>query len=193
MKTLTFDWNCVVSAEKRDVQSRYVQRLVDLHLAKQVDVAITTISASESLPGSKTLCQSAEQFNDRLEKLGWSELTILFGPLIWDLTYWDMARFVDSDAYEKLIDDIWAIIGGIQVRQLPASVTTDLLHSSEMKKWRNVWCDVHTLWTHLDADRDVFITTNTRDFQNKFSELQSLGLRSIKTPEEMVVELSRNS
>jgi hypothetical protein len=50
------------------------------------------------------------------------------------------------------------------------------------KKWRNVWCDVHTLWTHMNAGRDVFVTSNTDDFQSNFAELSKLGLRKVSAP-----------
>lgn len=188
MKTVTFDWNCIISVEKSDVYSSDVLQLVEFHRSGIVDVGITTVSASESLKGSQHFPASAAQFSGRIENLGWQDLTTLLGPAVIGLTYFDMCKFVDEN-FENERDQIWQVLGGKTPRSLPLGLAEDRLHSPEYKRWRNVWCDVHTLWTHIKCGRDVFVTTNSKDFQNKFDQLHRLGLRDVKTPSDMVQEL----
>ncbi|MEP4339185.1 MAG: hypothetical protein ABJ360_22875 [Roseobacter sp.] len=69
----------------------------------------------------------------------------------------------------------------------PKGVTEEELWSATHKKWRNAWCDVHTIWAHIDAGRDVFVTANERDFQHNFEKLQMLGLKKVATPAEALL------
>jgi hypothetical protein len=188
MKTITFDWNCVISSENQDDQAPYVDQLINLHRKKMVEVAITTVSASETLKGSKEFPASANFFNKRLENLGWSDLPLVLGPAVIGLTYFGMCKIVGEN-FSTERDAIWEIVGGSTQRRLPASLSDADLHSADYKKWRNAWCDVHTLWVHIDSGRDVFISSNTKDFQNKMTQLRALGLKEVKTPEEMVASL----
>ena len=188
MKTITFDWNCVISFENQEDQATSVEQLINLHRKKMVEVAITTVSASETLKGSKEFPASANFFNQRLENLGWSDLPLVLGPAVVGLTYIGMCKIVGEN-FSCERDAIWEIIGGSTPRSLPASLSDADLHSAYYKNWRNVWCDVHTLWAHIDSGRDVFISSNKRDFQNKMTQLRELGLKEVKTPKEMVASL----
>lgn len=182
----------MISVETDDEHAPYVHALVDLHRENKVKVALTTVSASESLRGSKEFPASAEAFRSRLKALDWEDLELLFAPMVLDMTYWGMSKIVgDGEAFEREIEAIWSVLGGTTSRRLPENLPAEELWSKRWKKWRNVWCDVHTLWTHIDADRDVFVTTNTSDFQNKFNELRGLRLREVKTPREMLAGLAQ--
>ena len=79
MKTVTLDWNCIISVEKSDAFSRDVLQLVEFHRSGIVDVGITTVSASESLKASQRFPASADQFRGRIENLGWQDFTTLLG------------------------------------------------------------------------------------------------------------------
>jgi hypothetical protein len=188
LKTLTFDWNCVISAEQGDDKAFFVNSLVALHRREEIEVAITTVSASETLKGSKEFPSSAASFTNRLAELGWNDLPLIRGPSVIGLTYIDMCTIVGLD-FESETDAIWNVIGGDMPRELPTPLSDEELWSPTYKNWRNVWCDVHTLWTHIVSGRDVFITTNTKDFQRKAKMLSELGLREVKTPEEMIGDL----
>ena len=183
MKTFTFDWNCVISAENGDDNACSVEQLIKYHRAKVIEVGITTVSASENLEGTKTFPASAKQFKSRLEKLGWDDLKFVLGPCVVGLTYIGMCKTVDEN-FKNEINKIWNVIGGNLQRNFPLNTSSEVLASHKYKKWRNVWCDVHTIWTHINAERDVFVTANTKDFQKKFLELQPLGLRKVCTPKE---------
>lgn len=179
----------MIAVENGEPESAAIIELVQLHRSQVVDVGITTVSASESLSGSKRFPASALLFIERLNKLGWQDLTWVLGPGISSLSYIGFSKIVgESFTIER--DAIWGIIGGKQQQALPSDLPEEKLHSAEYSGWRNVWCDVHTLWAHIDAKRDVFVTTNTKDFQNKAVQLKNVGLRSAMKPSEVLEGLS---
>lgn len=174
----------MIAVEEGENHASAVVGLVKAHRDGLIRVGLTTVSASETLAdGTKRFPASAKQFRSRVSALGWDDLDLLLGPAVIGLTYLDLCKWVD-DEFESQRDQIWAILFPTLERELRSEVTEKELHSSCFKKWRNAWCDVHTLWTHLDAERDVFVTTNTRDFQRHATELARIGLKAVLTPEE---------
>jgi hypothetical protein len=153
-----------------------------------ISVGLTTVSASENLAGSKEFPGSAEQFRERIDRLGWSDLDLVLGPMVFGLTYWGLSKWVSND-FDAQSDRIWQILFPNIARALPSELRDEELRSPKWKKWRNAWCDVHTLWTHIDAGRDVLVTSNTKDFQRKAEALEAIGLRCVQTPQEAVEHL----
>ncbi|WP_195818788.1 hypothetical protein [Roseobacter sp. MH60115] len=141
------------------------------------------MSASEALRGSKEFPPAATQFNTRIDALGWGDLDRVRGPLVFDLTCWDMSVVVD-DTFEERIGALWTAMFPNTDRELPPGLTQAELHDVNFHKWRNAWCDVHMLWAHFNAERDVFVTTNTKDFQKNADKLALHGLKAVHTPAE---------
>ncbi|MCR8725431.1 hypothetical protein [Frigidibacter sp. ROC022] len=182
MKSFTLDWNCALAVEAGEEQGAFVRRLVELHRRGLADVAITTVSASESLKGSKKFPASAAQFRKRITNLGWDDLRLLLGPAVVGLTYLNMCKNV-GETFDSERQAIWQALAPSVDRRLPDGIEDQELWSPKLRKWRNVWCDTHTLWTHIDSGRDVFVTTNTKDFHANHEKLKLLGLRDVATPE----------
>lgn len=88
--------------------------------------------------------------------------------------------------FEEEIGVLWRAMFPKIDPNTPNETSEEKLWSSESKKWRNAWCDVHTIWTHINARRDVFVRSNTADFQNNLGVLKALGLRSALTPEKAI-------
>ena len=175
----------MIAVEQGDQQASSVNELVRLHRVGCISVGLTTVSASETLSGSKVFPGSAAQFSSRIKKLGWQDLDLILGPAVIGLTYIGMSKFVDDD-FEDQRDAIWQVLFPNLPRVLPADTLERQLHDRHFRRWRNAWCDVHTLWTHIDAARDTYVTSNTRDFQRHSESLEALGLKSVMTPEEAV-------
>jgi hypothetical protein len=198
--TITLDWNCVIAAENgEEPASSALDGLFQLHVAGDIDVALTLVSDSENLAGSREFPGSAEQFFMRLGALGWDALTLLPAPGAWSVTFWSdeneapLSYCLDEEKpIEPLTDRIWDIIGGDTPRTLPDNLSDEEFHSWKFKKQRNVWCDVHTLFVHIDNRRDVFVTTNTRDFQNKLAQLEELGVGKIMLPSDCLIQDRRS-
>ncbi len=56
-------------------------------------------------------------------------------------------------------------------------------------KWRNIWCDVHTLFVHIDNERDIFVTLNTKDFQRNHDKFARIAEFRAMTPDECLQEI----
>ncbi len=186
---LTLDWNCVIEVEEMRPQSAHVIDLVDAHLRGEIEVALLATSASEN-SRSKRFPGSAKFFTERVSKLGWSELPLVPMPAVWGLTYWDFCFYIhDGEAFERDTDALWQVIAPKFPRKLANHVVDgqilddELFQSEQLSKWRNVWCDVLSAYSHIHAKRDVFVTNNTRDFQRNAEALAKLGMEHICSPE----------
>ncbi|WP_132693091.1 hypothetical protein [Rhodovulum steppense] len=189
MKKLTLDWNCVLAVENGEVQGRHLEELVTLHRAGQVQTALLQTSASENMRGTRGFPGSYDLFEGRLEKLGWEDLPRLPTPGVWGLTFWDRFYWVDQEVYERLTEELWHIMfPNLQffVEEWSAKngePSGDDFAGPEFARFRNAWCDVHSAYCHIEENRDLFISMNTRDFQTNGQSLRALGLMAV-TPEE---------
>ncbi|KJZ21397.1 hypothetical protein [Tritonibacter mobilis] len=194
---LTLDWNCVIEVEEGRAQASHVSDLVSHHRQGNFEVALLAASASEN-SRSKKFPGNANLFKDRVSALGWDDLPLVSMPSILGLSYWDFSYIVDDDGkFKRDMDALWCVIAPKVTRSpsdyLPAgvSLTDEAIQSEELSKWRNAWCDVISAYSHIHDDRDVFVTNNTRDFQDNAEALSRLGMRQIFTPAETLEGLAR--
>lgn len=193
--TLTFDWNCVLAVEKNEPDASAVTQLVDWHREGRIEVALLQVSASENLKGSREFPGSYDCFEERLRKLGWDDLPRLPTPGVIGLTFWDCCYFVDESVYTERSDTLWSIIAPNLETFLDVWIATHGEPSDEefsgpaFAKFRNAWCDVHSAYCHINERRDLFVTTNTRDFQRNSDALTPLGLVAV-TPKEALDRLA---
>ena len=194
MKTLTLEWNAVITWETPGrVGRESLGKLIALH-GKRIDVGIVTTAASENTSLRK-LPETADAFDDRLSRIGWSHLTKVLTACEFDLTYFDYCFFTPND-YEEIVSELWELI-------LPANIPyeatdfarergIDSIHkitSDSYQKWRNKWCDVHSLYAHLMADRDIFVSGDIKNFKgDRRGRLADLGIKSICTYDEALEE-----
>ena len=151
------------------------------------DVALLATSASENLRGG-LFPGSYEQFDRRVEAAGLAHLPVLNTPAVLGLTFWGRSYSVDTERYGWLRERIWTILFPSLERKIDLGPNDEMsdqrLRSTQLRKWRNAWCDVHNLITHIDHHRDVFVTANTKDFQRHSIALRELGVSEIMTPPE---------
>ncbi|MBH1974526.1 MAG: hypothetical protein I8H94_05555 [Rhodobacteraceae bacterium] len=196
---LTLDMNCVIDVEVGRPQADAVKFLVELHRRGSIEVALLAVSASENMksPGKATgrvFPSSFSVFRKKVELIGWSDLPIVPVPMIVGLTYiGPNTYFVAKDGPIKSdIDALWAVIAPKVSREprdylIAGQILDDAnIQSEGLAKWRNAWCDVYSAYCHINAGRDVFVTSNTRDFQDNASALLELGLHVIATPAKAV-------
>lgn len=201
---VTFDWNCVIEVEEGRPQAQAVRELVQQHQLGRLEVALLATSASENMPPSvanegRRFPRTARLFKDRIDRLGWGELPIVSMPAIYGLTYHDFANNVgDGEAFERDFSALWKVIAPNFPRKPEAhllageQMNDEMIQSPKLAKWRNIWCDVMSAYSHIQAGRDVFVTLNTRDFQRKSEALASLGMTDICDPKETLRRLLRN-
>jgi len=187
---LTLDWNCVIEVEEDRPQAIYVTDLIKFHRLGRFEVALLAASASENTK-SKRFPGNANVFKQRISTLGWQDLPIVPMPGIVGLSYIDFCYIVgDREKFERDRDALWRVIAP-SVPRKPSDHLSDgkqlsdgAIQSEELSKWRNTWCDVISAFSHIHEGRDVFVTNNTKDFQNNASELAKLGMKHIATPAE---------
>lgn len=194
---LTLDWNCVIEVEEGRPQAAHVADLVTRHRQGQFEVALLAASASENSK-SKQFPGNASLFKNRILALGWTDLPLVPMPGITGLSYWDFCYIVrDNDKFERDMDALWAAIAPRVLKKpsehLPTGVplTDDAIQSEAFSKWRNAWCDVISAYSHIHEGRDVFVTNNTRDFQDNSKVLSRLGMKYIYTPAETLAGLAK--
>lgn len=185
---LTLDWNCVIEVEEDRPQASFVSDLVNAHRNGELEIALLAASASENTK-SMLFPGNAGGFKQRVERLGWNDLPLVPMPAIFGLSYWDFSFMVDDgDTFERERDALWQIIAPKIPRKLSDHLTEgqilddSFVQSKALSKWRNAWCDVISAYSHIHAARDLFVTNNTKDFQNNSHELGLLGMQHISTP-----------
>lgn len=188
---LSLDWNCVIEVEEGRPQAAFVDDLIHRHRQGELEVALLAASASENTK-SKRFPGNAGLFQKRVSDLGWQDLPLVPMPGVWDLCYYDFSYYVDDgDQFERDMDALWSAIAPKVPREpsdhLPDGVSRgdpDVFQSEVLSKWRNTWCDVVSAYSHIKAGRDIFVTNNTRDFQNNSVKLFELGMQNIAAPQE---------
>jgi hypothetical protein len=187
VKTFTLDWNCVIAVEKDEPFGSAVLALSRGHREGVAHAALLATSASENLKGG-SFPDSFVQFERRLESADLAHLPVLNTPAVWGLTFWGRSYHVDPERYLYLRYGFWSILFPNLENNIghapDPEAAEDVPRSSELKKWRNAWCDVHNLITHVDHHRDVFVTANTKDFQRHADALREMGVPAIMTPGE---------
>ena len=185
---LTLDWNCVIEVEEQRPQAAFIVDLVKAHRSGEFELALLAASASENTR-SKVFPGNAGFFRRRIEQLGWDDLPLVPMPGVYGLSYWGFTFWVaDGEAFDRDMDALWQVIAPKVPRNLSDHLTDgqtlddDLIQSEALSKWRNTWCDVISAYSHIYAARDIFVTNNTRDFQDKALALASLGMKNISTP-----------
>lgn len=185
---LTLDWNCVIEVEEDRPQAAFVRDLIDRHWKGQFEVALLAASASEN-SRSKRFPGNATMFVERVSALGWKDLPLVPMPAVIGLSYWGFCYYVkDSEKFRRDMDALWRAIAP-NVPQKPSdhlppgmTLSDGTIQSEHLWKWRNTWCDVISAYSHVHERRDIFVTNNTRDFQNNLEKLSALGMRHIATP-----------
>lgn len=187
---LTLDWNCVIEVEEDRPQASCVVDLVNAHRKGELEVALLAASASENTK-SMLFPGNAGVFKMRVAQLGWDDLPLVPMPGIIGLSYWGFCFVVvDREAFERDMEALWQVIAPNVLRK-PTDHLTDgqtlddnSIQSNALSKWRNTWCDVISAYSHIHAARNIFVTNNTRDFQNNAPALSSLGMKHISSPAE---------
>ena len=194
---LTLDWNCVIEVEENRAQAEYVTDLIKRHKLGDFEVALLAASASENTK-SKRFPGNANVFKERISALKWQDLPLVPMPAVFGLSYWGFAYYVeDGQKFERDRDAIWHVIAP-KVSPKPSDhlseleqMTDDAIQSEELSTWRNVWCDVISAYSHIHEGRDVFVTNNTRDFQENAEELADLGMKHISKPADALAVVAK--
>jgi hypothetical protein len=181
----TIDTNCLIDVAERNARPNapFVLELYRQHLAKNIDLAITGVAASENQLGG-VLITNFDEFLNRIVSLGLSDLKILKPVLYWGVTFWGWSVWGSQEAQilEKKIHDIVHPNCTFSYPEFCEENGIDPVAPID-KKWRNRKCDVLTVLTHILEKRDVFVTSDTDIVgEPRNSLLCNLGAKKIVSP-----------
>jgi hypothetical protein len=184
MQTFSLDTNCVIALEEGRVEAASVRALANAHAAAKANVGVIAISASERQKDGRHL-ESFTCFQNRLKTLGLEHLDLILPMFYFDLTFWDCAVFTDEAGLilEQKIHQI--LFPNIEFRWPDFCRANNLDPSSivSSSKWRNAKCDVQALWGHINAKRDIFVTSDENFHKvSKKAKLIALGAGCIERP-----------
>ena len=180
----TLDMNCIIDVEDGREDSPFVRELVALHGKNGINVAISSIGASER-QREGGYATSFTNFQEKLAAIGFESLELLPPILYMDLTYWD--HCVVSDESDITLEErIHAILfPEIPFLWADCAKSLGLYIDPPHKVWRNPKCDVLALWCHIKHGGGVFVTRdNNFHSTTKVERLQELGAGIIAYPKD---------
>ena len=184
MTTYTLDTNCICAVDENRADAPAILRFVDMHAAGAANVAVVAMAASERQKSGKAI-ENFAVFRERIRALGLGGLEILKPMAYFGVTFWDWSLF-SSPEMESLEREIHQILfPGFPFlwKDLEATARDSDDAVALLRKWRNRKCDVQTIWSHINARRDVFVTADPNFHKvTKKSKLIGLGAKQIIYP-----------
>lgn len=165
MLTFTLDTNCIIDLAEPETRpsASYIRQLANAHAAGLADVAFVAVSASERQQGD-TYLDSYAVFQQRLDALGLSHVTLIRAIGYYDISYWEMCLSGDENmvAREKEIHDV--LFPNIEFLWSSYAhshgILEDDFKSPKAKRWRNTFCDRQMYWAHDQNKRHFFVTSD---------------------------------
>lgn len=186
----TLDTNCIIDVEDERPNAPFVRDLVALHGVNGINVAVSSIGASER-QRTGGYASNFSEFKAKLAASGFAALELLSPPLYWDLCFWDHCVWADkNDTLEREIHNI--LFPSIEFLWPDYAKARRLLVNGRDKNWRNAKCDVLGLWCHIKHGGGVFVTSDTNFHAGtKIEKLQALGAGTIARPKDALA-LAKN-
>jgi hypothetical protein len=187
MMRLALDRNCLIDIEQDRPAAIYVKNLIKHNEDGKVIVSVLGITASE-LQKDGTYTSNFVGFREWLKSLDADGLNLLKPIAVWDVTFWDWSM-VGTDEDLQLVatlhDLMFPKISNSWIDYANACGVDPLTLDTKLgRKWRNAHCDAQAAWACVKYDQDIFVTSNTKDFQKNISQLTKLGLKGVATPGE---------
>ncbi|OCP17362.1 MULTISPECIES: hypothetical protein [unclassified Ensifer] len=187
----TLDTNCLIDIDEARPAGGDVLALVDAARRGAADVAILASSASEQQPGGAHL-DSFAAFQARMIDLGLGDIALLKPIAKYGLSFWDFALIGDEASVERERQIFEALFPGTPSDWPTYASANGLdpedLFSRPAWKWRNRLCDVQAIWSHLNDERDFFVTRD-KNFRRLNRTVEFAHAISV-TPAEAVALLS---
>jgi len=184
-RSFTLDTNCIIALENDEPTAPAIRALLRAHDYGAATVAVAAITASERQRNQRQL-QNFSEFQQRLAALKLDSLEILRPIFYWDISFWDWCYWADERmlALERKIHEVLFPDVPFLWPEYCAANGLDPNESLQNSAWQNYKCDVLSLWSHIHATRDVFVTSD-RNFhaETKKPRLIALGSGRIERAE----------
>lgn len=187
MQTFTLDTNCLIDVDESRPASTHILDLVAAHKTGIADVAVVAQSASERTKDG-FYSENYSEFENRLTRLGMSELNEIYTLAYFDISFWGRALLASEYAMSRE-RQIHEVLFSNQPFEPPDRMMDgESEFSKSYVKWRNRKCDTLIYWAHDNANRDVFVT---RDANFKRLEMSdAFPSAVVRTPDEAVAMLT---
>lgn len=188
MLSFTLDTNCIIAVDEDRQEAKAICKLADAHANGRADVAVIAIMASEKQRSGAAL-ESFEIFTQRLNSLSLGHLGLCLPLAYFDITYWDHCLLAGPEM-TNLDEQIHRILfpkipPSFQIFCAERGLTMQMDIKDKQKAiWRNAKCDVQAIWSHINAKRDVFVSSDMNFHQPSTKALLiELGAGQIVTPD----------
>lgn len=193
MKSITIDRNCLINLKNKTGQYKSIQKLINDHKSKKIKLCIPAISASEFIE-KEMRADDYTNFIKLLEEVNCKDCPEVLPMGYWGISYWDHALYCDDvmEPNEKKIHEI--LFPNIEFDYHQYCKINKIDHNKKPldKKWVNAKCDVQSIWSHIHANNDIFVTED-RNFlkESKKNKLEEIGAKNICTPDEALKLLNK--
>ncbi len=181
---IILDFNCVIALENREKSTKYLQKLLSLHDQNQIDICVPAIAGVEKLPNGE-YSTTLSDLQNRLYKLSKRPFEILDTLAYLDMWFFGHGMFGNDELAEldKNIHEI--LFPDIPYEWEKYSKLCDVDPNYSLEKWKNIRCDVITMWCHIFHKTDIFVSSDSNFFKStKIDGLYKLGADKVLKPKE---------
>jgi hypothetical protein len=186
MLTFTLDTNCVIAVDEKRAEIEEIRELASAHSQERANVALVAMSASEKQKGGGYL-NSFNSFERKVKELDLDHLGLVYPMCYNDISFSDACLVSDGPMAALEYEIHQVLFPNIEFDYFDFCASRGFQpgfdFSGESVKWRNAKCDVQALWSHINAKRDVFVTSDG-DFHkaSRKPNLIALGAGRIEYP-----------
>lgn len=175
---ITLDHNCLIDLANLTEAGQTIKSIID---SPKFECSIVNIGASE-MRENGILPDRYDLFDKFLMSIGVEKLERISPMFLFDVTFLDYSILSD-DKMSELAKRIELVLFS---NPLKGNIEREGLDSLFGKKWLNRLCDVHSMWSHINNENDIFLTSDKNFMKKtKLPNLILLGAKSIKHPFEI--------
>jgi len=190
MKTFTLHASCLTALDAETPEAEALRKLLAAQATGKAHLAIAALSVQDHPEITKHA-----QFSAYLDEKAFGGIEILRPMAYFDVSLADW-NILSTPEQEDLEREIHAILfPNVQFFWRDFRFAHGIAEKSPpfTCPWRQCKADVQAIWTHIEAERDVFVTADSNFHTDKKKQtLTALGARSIAYPEEAAAMLQEN-
>ncbi len=189
MTSFTLDTHYVTAPDGHAKEAEAIQALAAAHDEGRADIALVALAIAASHRQGSALIEDLSAFGEALERHRLTRALLLPPMAYFDIAFpeWNLLPTEEMEDIEHEIHSI--LYPSIQYtwRDYRKAHQIEETAPSKDSPWRLAKCDVQMMFAHIEAERDVFVTSAEifhREIKKK--QLIALGARAIVTPTEAV-------
>lgn len=189
MTSFTLDTHYLSAPDSEVKAAEAIRALAAAHEAGKADVALVALSIAASRHTGAPLIKDLSEFGEALERHGLLRIGILPPMAYFDIAFPKLG-VLPTEELEDIEHEIHSILyPSIQYAWRDYRKTHQIEEKVPPKEspWRAAKCDVQMMLAHIEAGRDVFVTSSEiihRDLKKR--QLIALGAGNIAFPAEAV-------